>query len=115
MTKIIKLPDLPYGKNALEPYISSKTLDFHHGKHHKAYVDNANKQIAGTDLIGETLENIIKKIVNDTSKVGIFNNVAQAWNHTFYWNSMKPDGGGLPTGDIAEKFNADFGSNVTCW
>jgi len=110
MTKIIKLPDLPYEKNALEPHISLKTLDFHHGKHHKAYVDNANKLIEGTDLSNETLENIIKKTVNDAGKVGVFNNAAQVWNHTFYWQSMKPDGGGLPTGDIAEKINADFGS-----
>lgn len=106
----ITLPDLPYGKEALAPHISSKTLDFHHGKHHNAYVTNLNKLIEGTELAGETLEGIIKKTVNDAGKAGIFNNAAQVWNHTFYWQSMKPNGGGLPTGDILKKINADFGS-----
>ena len=104
----VSLPDLPYEKNALEPHISSRTLDFHHGKHHNAYVTNLNKQIEGTDLASETLEDIIKKTVTIADKAGIFNNAAQVWNHTFYWQSMKPNGGGLPTGDIAEKIDADF-------
>ena len=108
MTNIILLPDLPYDENALAPHISSKTLGFHYGKHHNAYVTNLNKLIHGTDLSGETLENIIKKTVNDTDKILIFNNAAQVWNHTFYWQSMKPNGGGLPTGDIAEKINVNF-------
>lgn len=106
----ITLPDLPYAKDALEPHISAKTLNFHHGKHHNAYVDNLNKLIVGTDLSSETLQDIVKKTVNDADKAGIFNNSAQVWNHTFYWQSMKPNGGGLPTGNIAEKIDADFGS-----
>lgn len=105
----ITLPDLPYEKDALAPHISLNTLDFHHGKHHNTYVTNLNKLIEGTDLTSETIEDIIKKTVNDADKVGIFNNAAQVWNHTFYWQSMKPNGGGLPTGDIAEKIDADFG------
>lgn len=105
----IILQDLPYEKDRLEPHISAKTLDFHHGKHHNAYVTNLNKLIKGTDLANEKLEDIIKKTVNDADKVGIFNNGAQVWNHTFYWHSMKPNGGGLPTGEIAEKIKADFG------
>jgi Fe-Mn family superoxide dismutase len=84
-------------------------LDFHHGKHHNAYVTNLNKLIEGTELAGERLEDIIKKTVNDAEKVGIFNNAAQVWNHTFYWQSMRPNGGGLPTGNIAEKIDSDFG------
>jgi superoxide dismutase, Fe-Mn family len=104
----IALPDLPYEKDALAPHISLNTLAFHHGKHHNAYVTNLNKLIEGTDLTSATIEDIIKKTVNDADKAGIFNNAAQVWNHTFYWQSMKPNGGGLPTGDIAEKINADF-------
>ncbi|MBU1054725.1 MAG: superoxide dismutase [Proteobacteria bacterium] len=106
----IMLPDLPYKKDALEPYISSETLDFHYGKHHNAYVTNLNKLIEGTDLAGKTLEDIIKTTANTSDKIGIFNNAAQVLNHTFYWQSMKPDCGGLPTGKIAEKINSDFGS-----
>lgn len=106
----ITLPDLPYSKDALTPYISARTLEFHHDKHHKAYVDNANKLIAGTDFENQDAEAIIKKVVGDSAKAGIFNNVAQAWNHSFYWNCMKPNGGGQPTGAIAQKISADFGS-----
>jgi Fe-Mn family superoxide dismutase len=106
----ITLPDLPYAKNALEPYLSARTLEFHHDKHHKAYVDNTNKLIEGTDLANLDLEEIIKKVAGDASKAGIFNNAAQVWNHTFYWKCMKPNGGGTPTGAIAQKINADFGS-----
>ena len=106
----ITLPDLPYAKNALEPYLSAKTLEFHHDKHHKAYVDNAVKLIAGTDMEKEDSETILKKVVGDPSKAGIFNNVAQAWNHSFYWTCMKPNGGGRPTGKIAQKIDADFGN-----
>lgn len=106
----ITLPDLPYDKDALEPHISSRTLSFHHGKHHNAYVTNLNKLIEETDLASETLEDIIKQTVNDADKAGIFNNAAQVWNHTFYWQSMKPKDGGDPSGDIAEKIIADFGS-----
>jgi Fe-Mn family superoxide dismutase len=105
----ITLPDLPYPKNALAPYISEQTLEFHHGKHHKAYVDNGNKLIAGTDLENLDLETIVRKSAGDPSKAGVFNNAAQVWNHTFYWQCMKPGGGGPPTGAIAQKIAADFG------
>ena len=106
----ILLPELPYAKNALAPYVSEKTLEFHYGKHHNAYVVNANKLIEGTELAEERIEDIIKKTAGDASRVGIFNNAAQVWNHTFYWQCMKPNGGGVPYGLIAEKINADFGS-----
>ncbi len=106
----ITLPELPYAKDALEPFISSKTLEFHHGKHHKTYVDNGNKLIEGTDLANLPLEDIIKKVAGDPAKTGIFNNTAQVWNHSFYWKCMKPNGGGPPTGGIADKIKADFGS-----
>lgn len=102
----ISLPELPYGK----PVISANTLDFHHGKHHKAYVDNLNKLIAGTDLENKSLEDIIKIAAKDPSKAGIFNNAAQVWNHSFYWQGMKKAGGGAPTGKIAEKINSTWGS-----
>lgn len=106
----ITLPDLPYAKNALEPHISARTLEFHHDKHHKAYVDNTNKLLEGTDLAQLELDAIIKKVAGDPSKAGIFNNAAQIWNHSFYWKCMKPGGGGAPTGAIAQKINAGFGS-----
>lgn len=106
----LTLPDLPYAKNALEPHISARTLEFHHGKHHKAYVDMGNKLTAGTEFENMDPEAVLKKIVGDASKAGMFNNVAQAWNHAFYWKCMKPNGGGAPTGAIAQKINADFGS-----
>jgi len=105
----IILPELPYAKGALAPHISEKTLDFHHGKHHNTYVANLIKLIEGTELSGETLENIIKKTAGDAAQSGVFNNAAQVWNHTFYWQSMKPNGGGPPTGKTAEKINADLG------
>lgn len=105
----ILLPNLPYPKDALEPYISANTLDFHHGKHHQTYVTNLNKLIEKTEFENETLDTIIQKSFNVPDKVGIFNNAAQIWNHTFYWHSMKKGGGGKPTGDIALKINADFG------
>ncbi len=105
----ITLPDLPFKKDALEPHISARTFEFHHGKHHKTYVDNLNKMIEGTDLATADLETIIKKSAGDSGKAGIFNNAAQVWNHTFYWNSMKPGGGGKPTGSIAKQIDAAFG------
>lgn len=104
------LPELPYAIDALEPHISKTTLEFHHGKHHNAYVTNLNKLLESSDLAGKSLEEIITASAGDASKAGIFNNAAQVWNHTFYWHSMKPNGGGAPTGAIAEKINADFGS-----
>lgn len=106
----LTLPDLPYPKNALEPHMSARTLEFHHGKHHKAYVDNANKLLAGTGLEKKDLEAIIKEVAGDASKIGIFNNAAQAWNHSFFWNCLKAKGGGRPTGQVAKKIDADFGS-----
>jgi len=106
----ISLPELPYGKDALAPHISSNTLDFHYGKHHKAYVDNLNKLIIGTDLAEKSLEEIIKITVKDPAKAGIFNNAAQIWNHSFYWQCLKKSGGGSPTGAIAAKINAAWGS-----
>jgi Fe-Mn family superoxide dismutase len=106
----ITLPDLPYPKDALEPVISARTLEFHHGKHHQTYVDTANKMIEGTDLANLDLEAIVKKTAGDASKTGLFNNAAQVWNHSFYWKCMKPSSGGPPTGSIAQKINTDFGS-----
>jgi len=107
----ITLPDLPFGKDALAPYISATTLDFHHGKHHDAYVTNLNKLLQGTDLIGETLEDIIKKTAKSPDRAGIFNNAAQVWNHTFYWHSINPGGGGAPAGAAARKIDTDFGGH----
>lgn len=106
----INLPDLPYAKEALAPYISANTLDFHYGKHHKTYVDNLNKLIEGTELAGKSLEEIIKIAAKDSSKTGIFNNAAQVWNHSFYWQCLKKGGGGAPSGAIAAKINAVWGS-----
>jgi len=106
----INLPELPYAKDALAPYISANTLEFHYGKHHKTYVDNLNKLIGGTDLEGKTLEEIIKNAAKDPAKAGIFNNAAQIWNHSFYWKCLKPQGGGAPTGAVAAKINTTFGS-----
>jgi Fe-Mn family superoxide dismutase len=106
----INLPELPYGKDALAPHLTEKTIDFHYGKHHNTYVTNLVKLIGGTDLENETLENIIKKTAGDSARAGIFNNAAQVWNHTFYWHSMSPNGGAGPSGNIAEKIKADFGS-----
>lgn len=103
------LPDLPYSKDALAPHISAETLEFHHGKHHKTYVDKANDAVKGTDLEGQDLESVIKKSWSDKN-MGVFNNAAQIWNHTFYWNSMSPKGGGAPTGEIADAITKSFGS-----
>ncbi|MBE9178931.1 superoxide dismutase [Oculatella sp. LEGE 06141] len=105
-----ELPSLPYDYDALAPYISADTLKFHHDKHHAAYVNKFNELVQGTDLADLSIEEVIKATYNDSAKSGIFNNAAQAWNHTFYWNSMKPSGGGTPTGALADKMNADFGS-----
>ena len=106
----ITLPALPFEATALEPHISANTLSFHHGKHHQTYVTNLNNLINETELANASLEEIIVATAGKADKVGIFNNAAQVWNHTFYWNSMKKGGGGLPTGDIATKINEDFGS-----
>lgn len=99
------LPDLPYPEDALAPNISAETLQYHHGKHHKTYVDNLNKLVPGTEFENASLEDIIKR-----ASGGIFNNGAQVWNHTFYWNCMSPQGGGEPSGMLAEAINRSFGS-----
>lgn len=104
-----ELPALPFAEDALEPYYSARTLSFHHGKHHKAYVDNLNKLIAGTDLEKKTLEEIILLAAADPTKAGVFNNAAQIWNHTFFWHCMKPGGGGKPGGVLAARIDAAFG------
>ena len=100
-----ELPELPYPLDGLSPHISQETLEYHHGKHHQDYVTNLNKIVAGTEFEGKSLEEIIK-----TASGGIFNNAAQIWNHTFYWHCMKPNGGGEPTGDLADAINKAFGS-----
>lgn len=105
-----ELPALPYDYTALEPHISKSTLEFHHDKHHAAYVNNYNNAVAGTDMDSQSIEDVIKAVAADPAKAGIFNNAAQAWNHSFYWNCMKPNGGGQPSGALADKINADFGS-----
>ena len=105
-----QLPELPYGLDALEPHISRQTLEFHHGKHHAAYVTNLNKAIEGGELEGKSLEAVIMAVAGDPGKAGVFNNAAQVWNHSFYWQCMKPGGGGAPSGALAEKISADFGS-----
>ena len=104
----IEFPALPYANDALEPHVSAKTFEFHHGKHHKAYVDKLNSAIAGTDYEGKPLETIISASHNATD-TAIFNNAAQAWNHTFLWHSMSPSGGGNPTGPLADAINESFG------
>ena len=104
-----ELPPLPYDKSALEPHMSAKTLEFHHGKHHQAYVTNLNNLVKDTPMANQSLEEIIRATAKDDSKAGIFNNAAQVWNHTFFWNGMKPNGGGTPSGTVAERINAAFG------
>uniref|UniRef100_UPI0040472D57 superoxide dismutase n=1 Tax=Cyanobium sp. TaxID=2164130 RepID=UPI0040472D57 len=104
------LPALPYGLDALEPHISRSTLEFHHGKHHAGYVTNLNNLVAGTDLEAKSLEETVQAVAGDASKASVFNNAAQVWNHSFYWQCMKPGGGDRPTGALADKINADFGS-----
>ena len=106
----IVLPPLPYAENALEPVITAKTLSFHYGKHHKAYVDNLNKLIAGTDYSDLSLEEIIKGTVGRPERAAIFNNAAQIWNHTFYWNCLNPKGGGEPPAALKNMLEASFGS-----
>jgi Fe-Mn family superoxide dismutase len=110
VTASITLPPLPWADNALDPVISANTLSFHYGKHHKAYVDNLNKLIAGTPLEGQPLEKIILEVAGKADKAGIFNNAAQVWNHTFYWNSLKPQGGGTPPAALGKLIERDFGS-----
>ena len=108
------LPALPYADNALEPVISANTLHFHYGKHHQAYVDNLNKLIAGTGFAGLPLEKIIAEAAGKPDKAAIFNNAAQAWNHAFYWHSLRPQGGGEPPAALKKKIEASFGSLEAC-
>ena len=104
----LQLPELPFAKDALAPHMSAETLDFHHGKHHNAYVVKGNELLADAGIEGADLE----QLVHDTAKIGgaLFNNVGQHYNHSFFWNSLSPNGGGAPTGDIAARIDADFGS-----
>jgi Fe-Mn family superoxide dismutase len=102
-----KLPDLPYGKEALVPHISAETIEYHYGKHHKAYIDNINRLITGTEFAKMSLEEVIRK-----SSGSIFNNAAQVWNHTFYWNCLSPNGGGEPDGELADAINRQFGTFI---
>ncbi|MCS7260298.1 MAG: superoxide dismutase [Anaerolineae bacterium] len=103
------LPPLPYAENALEPVISATTISFHYGKHHRAYLDNTNKLIAGTELADLSLEDLIRAVAGKPDKVAIFNNAAQTWNHTFYWNSLRPNGGGEPPATLKQAIQAAFG------
>ena len=107
---VVSLPPLPYAQNALAPAISENTISFHYGKHHQAYVNNTIKMIAGTDLEKAALEDIVKKTAGRADQTALFNNAAQVFNHTFYWSSMKPGGGGEPQGKIGEKIKESFGS-----
>lgn len=106
----ITLPDLPYAKDALEPHVSAETLEYHHDKHHAAYVNKLKDLLPGSGLEDKTLPEIILATVEDESKKTMFNQAAQVWNHTFYWNCMTPNGGGEPTGDLKGKIEEDFGS-----
>ena len=104
-----QLPELPYAKDALEPHYSAKTLEFHHGKHHNAYITKTNELIAGTDLEGKSVEEVIAAAKSKGDKM-LFNQSAQIWNHTFFWHGMKPGGGGAPSGAVAEAIDKAFGS-----
>jgi Fe-Mn family superoxide dismutase len=104
-----ELPPLPFPKEALEPHMSAKTLEFHYGKHHAAYVKTANDLVRGTPFENKPLEEVILATAKDESKATLFNNTAQIWNHTFFWNCLKKDGGGKPKGDIAKKIDSDLG------
>jgi Fe-Mn family superoxide dismutase len=108
------LPPLPYPENSLAPVISPETIGFHYGKHHKGYVDNLNKLVTGTELADLSLEKIIAATAGQPEKTAIFNNAAQAWNHTFYWNSLKPNGGGEPPAVLKQKIEAAFGNVDAC-
>jgi superoxide dismutase, Fe-Mn family len=114
MSNVHVLPALPFADNALDPVISANTLSFHYGKHHKTYVDNLNKLVIGTELADLSLEQVIAASSGRADKVGIFNNAAQIWNHTFYWNSLTPKGGGEPPAALKQKIEADFGTVEAC-
>ena len=108
------LPPLPYPENALEPVISARTIGFHYGKHHRGYVDNLNKLVAGTRYDGMSLEAIVAGSAGHPETTAIFNNAAQAWNHAFYWRSMSPTGGGQPQAELRQRIEASFGSVDAC-
>lgn len=110
---MITLPALPWAENALAPHISAETISFHYGKHHKAYVDKTNELIKGTPLADASLEEIIKAAAGKPDKQGLFNNAAQVWNHSFYWQSLSPKGGGEPTGALLDRIKTDFGDVAT--
>lgn len=105
-----ELPELPYAYDALEPYISATTLELHHGKHHDAYLEKLNEAVAETELADLTLEEIIQKTADDSGRRHIFNNAAQSWNHSFFWDCIAPDGGAQPDGELARQIDRDFGS-----
>ncbi len=109
MSEPFYLPPLPYSDGALAPVISAQTMGFHYGKHHKTYVDTLNKLVAGTEYEGQPLESIIRATAGKADKAALFNNAAQVWNHTFYWNSLKPGGGGKPPAELAKEINTAFG------
>ncbi len=108
------LAPLPYAENAMEPVISARTIGFHYGKHHKGYVENLNKLAAGTEFAGMTLEKIVAATAGNPDKAAIFNNASQAWNHTFYWHSLSPKGGGEPPAALKQKIEAAFGTVDAC-
>ena len=108
------LPSLQYAENALDPVISTNTIGFHYGKHHKGYVDTLNKLIAGTELANHSLEKLIAETAGKADKVAIFDNAAQAWNHTFYWRSLRPKGGGEPPAALKQRIEASFGDLDAC-
>jgi Fe-Mn family superoxide dismutase len=110
----ILLPSLPYEQSALQPVISANTLSFHYGKHHKAYVDTLNKLVTGTQFSDMPLDQIIKATADQADRTAIFNNAAQAWNHTFYWHSLKPKGGGEPPAVLERLMESSFGSVEAC-
>ena len=103
-------PALPYADNALAPHISTETIGFHYGKHHATYIKKYNDMVAGTPFDDQNIEDVIVATANNPEKAGLFNNGAQAWNHSFYWNSLSPNGGGKPSGEIAGKIDTDFGN-----
>ncbi|MBC8157915.1 MAG: superoxide dismutase [Alphaproteobacteria bacterium] len=104
-----ELPALPYAKDALAPHISANTLDFHYGKHHNTYVVNLNNLTENSPLNSASVDEVIKEVAGQTDKIGVFNNAAQVWNHTFYWHCMKPGGGGAPSGELAAEIDKAFG------
>jgi len=108
-SSMIELPKLPYGESDLAPHISQETISLHYGKHHQGYVNNTNKMIAGSDLAKASLEEIVRATAGKADKKGLFNNAAQVWNHSFYWKSLSPKGGGQPTGKLLDRVKSDFG------